>query len=225
VAQVFVLLKSDDSGFRQPEDWRTWIGLGNQRYKAGLYLDAADAFQNAVDLHSDDPVPHLYLGLACNQQYVPGGSDPSNIELAIRAEQAFRRAVDLDGENWPALVLLGRFTWNEGRFDEARAWFGKALHLDPSNANIWCTLGAIAWRDFRANYIVVPDCAPRQFKAGSDLVIAEGISNSERALDLDPLNDRAMAFLDTLIRERADLRSTPEESLEDIALADEWRRK
>ena len=209
----------------QSGDWRTWIGLGIQRYKAGLYLDAADAFQKAVDLHSDDPVPHLYLGLAWNQQYVPGGSDPSTSELAIRAEAAFRRAVDLDEGNWPALVLLGRLAFDEGKFDEARIWYRKALDLDPSNANTWCMLGAIAWRDLRANDLVEPYRVPRQFRAGWELVIAEGISHFERALALDPLHDRAMAFLDTLIRERAELRTTPEESREDIALADEWRRK
>lgn len=208
--------------------------MGIQSWKAGRYGDSAAAFQKAVDLHSGDAVPYLYLGLAWSQQYFPGGSDPSNAELAIRAEEEFRRAVDLDGANWPALVLLGQLAFNEGKFDEARIWYRKALDLDPSNANTWCMLGAIAWRDLRANYAIRPDYMPgrppkapvrRQFRTGSDLVIAEGTSHLQRALALDPLHDGAMAFLDTLIGERADLRTTPEESREDMALADEWRRK
>ena len=187
----------------QPGDWRTWIGLGIQSWKAGRYDAAAAAFRKAVELNPGDAIPHLYLGLAWNQQYVPGGIGPSNSELAIRAEREFRRAHDLDAKSWPALVLLGGLALNEGKFDEARVWYGKALHLDPSNADTWCMLGAIAGRDLRANYLVEPHPVPgrpskaplrRQFRPGAELVIAEGMAHMQSALALDPLHDRAMAF-------------------------------
>src|SRR5260370_9384616 len=56
-------------------------------------------------------------------------------------------------------------------------------------------------------------------------VIADGIANLEKALEIDPQCDDAMAYMNLLIRERGDLRDTPEESQRDIELADQWVEK
>jgi hypothetical protein len=52
-----------------------------------------------------------------------------------------------------------------------------------------------------------------------------GIDNLQHALDINPQYEEAMAHMNLLIRERADLRDTPEEYRQDIAAADQWVQK
>ncbi len=67
------------------------------------------------------------------------------------------------------------------------------------------------------------DPAIRQsLKTTYGFVIDDGISNLERALRLDPQYDDAMAYMNLLLRQRADLRDTAADSTADIASADQW---
>ncbi|HEY2016043.1 MAG TPA: energy transducer TonB, partial [Bryobacteraceae bacterium] len=53
----------------------------------------------------------------------------------------------------------------------------------------------------------------------------EGIWNLNKALELNPQYDDAMAYMNLLVRERADLRDTKDEYTRDIAEADQWVQK
>jgi hypothetical protein len=53
-------------------------------------------------------------------------------------------------------------------------------------------------------------------------MIEGGIKNLEKALEVDPNYDDAMAYMNLLIRERADLADTPQEYKRDIEIADNW---
>ena len=52
-----------------------------------------------------------------------------------------------------------------------------------------------------------------------------GVRALEKALEIDPQYDDAMAYMNLLIRERADLRDTADEYKRDIAVADDWVMK
>src|SRR5262249_34057867 len=72
----------------------------------------------------------------------------------------------------------------------------------------------------------LPDPAIRQDlmnRYGS--MIEAGLIHLERALQLDPKYDDSMAYLNLLIRERADLRDTAGEYKRDIQVADDWVKK
>src|ERR1019366_8032387 len=56
-------------------------------------------------------------------------------------------------------------------------------------------------------------------------VIESGLRALEKALEINPQYDDAMAYINLLVRERADLRETAEEWNRDVALADEWVTK
>jgi TonB family protein len=56
-------------------------------------------------------------------------------------------------------------------------------------------------------------------------VLESGMRALEKALEINPQYDDAMAYMNLLIRERADLRDTAEECQRDVAIADEWVRK
>jgi tetratricopeptide (TPR) repeat protein len=52
--------------------------------------------------------------------------------------------------------------------------------------------------------------------------IEQGIKDLEKALELDREYDEAMAYLNLLFRQRADLEDTPEAYKKDTEIADTW---
>jgi TonB family protein len=64
-----------------------------------------------------------------------------------------------------------------------------------------------------------------ELKAKYSPMLDEGIANLDRALQIDPQYADAMAYINLLIRERADLRETKQEYAADVAVADEWIQK
>ena len=51
------------------------------------------------------------------------------------------------------------------------------------------------------------------------------VDNLNKALEVDPEYDDAMAYLNLLIRERADLADSPDQYKEQIKVADDWVQK
>jgi hypothetical protein len=98
------------------ENWKALIGRGVDSFKLGQYGESIGFFQRAVALNSDDPIPHLYLGIALHTQFVPGAQNTTSGDQSVAQ---YRRALDLDAANWPALVLLGQLERDRGNFDEA----------------------------------------------------------------------------------------------------------
>jgi hypothetical protein len=64
-----------------------------------------------------------------------------------------------------------------------------------------------------------------QLKAEWLDTINQGIQHLEQALQVDPEYDEAMAYMNLLIRERADLADSPEQYRKDIEVADNWVQK
>jgi hypothetical protein len=71
----------------------------------------------------------------------------------------------------------------------------------------------------------LPEPVRGELKARYSSMIDEGIANLDRALVLDPNYADAMAYVNLLIRERADLRDTRVEYAADVAVADAWVQK
>ena len=55
--------------------------------------------------------------------------------------------------------------------------------------------------------------------------LTDGIEDEKKALEIDPEYENAMAYMNLLIRYRADLDDTKEEYLADAKTADEWVQK
>jgi hypothetical protein len=64
-----------------------------------------------------------------------------------------------------------------------------------------------------------------ELKAQYGPMVEDGIKNLQKALDVDPQYDDAMAYMNLLIRERADLADTPEEYKKQVDIADNWVQK
>ena len=230
---------------------KAWLEKGVAEFKRAHYPEAVEAFQKAVDLSPNEVTPHLYLGTAWMSQFVPGVDDSENSAAAAKAESEFKLVLQLAPDNKVALSSLASlaFTRAQGisdlgeklrQLDEAGSWYKALTAVDPRNKEAWYSLGVIVWtkayaaiRGARSRLGMrpedpgpIPNAAVRQgLKIDYDSVVDEGLSDLEKAIDLDPSYDDAMAYLNLLYRERADLRDTPEEYREDIKKADEWLQK
>ncbi len=228
-----------------------WMNQGVSAFKNARYAEAIAAFQKAVDLNPNDSVPHLYLGTAYLSQYIPGADSSENALVATNAETEFRRVLDLDSSNAQALGSLASLKYQQAqairqveekarKLDEARDLYRKLADADPQNREAPYALGVIAWSKAYAARMAArrqigmnpEDPGPLSIssvrlplKSQYGPTIDEGISNLEQALRIDPNYDDAMAYLNLLFRERADLADSPMEYQRDITMADDWVQK
>ena len=225
---------------QDPVDLAGWINRGVQEFKAARYPEAAAAFERAAAIDPSNVEARLYLGTAYMQQFIPGAESPGNLRIAEAAQSHFLRALDLAPSNKVALASLASLALNQKKWDEAQQWYEKITAFDPNNAEAWYSMGFLAWSKWypayskaRASLGMRPE-EPGPIKDGgvrADLtarygaVLEGGLRALERALEIDPQYDDAMAYTKLLIRERADLRDTADEYQRDIAIADDWVMK
>ena len=232
---------------RAPLDAQGWLNKGIHEYKSARYQDAAESFQQALALNQNDTMAHLYLATAWMSQYIPGSGSPDNLELARKAEAEFRRVLDVEPDNTTTLASLASLIYQQAqgmpdfdqksrKLDEAGSWYEKLTAADPQNKEGYYSLAVIDWVKWYAAWMLarsdlgmgpeqpgpLPDPARRQLKQRYSALIEHGISNLERALQIDPQYDDAMAYMNLWIRERGDLADSPEEYHREVETADQW---
>jgi len=124
--------------------------------------------------------------------------------------------------------------------DDAKVWYAKLVEIDPTNAKAHYSLGVISWSKWYPKYKAAREAAKmrqedpgpikdkkirEELKAGFAPLVQEGIVHLSKAVEIDKIYDDAMAYLNLLIRERADLADNPEDYKKDIATADDWVAK
>jgi TonB family protein len=225
------------------------LNEGIAAFKNGHYSQAVESFQQEVAAHPNSVNGHLYLGTAYMSMWVPGAVSPENAANARSAETEFRRVLELDGNNTVAIASMASIEYNRAaslpgdekvrKLDDAMDWYKRLAAVDPANKVAFYSMGVIAWAKWypalmaaRAKLLMKPqDPGPlpapvsAELKAQYSPLIEEGIANLNRALALDPDYDDAMAYINLLIRERADLLDTKEEYAADVAVANEWVQK
>ena len=234
------------------QDSRSALNRGVAAFKSAKYADAASEFELATRLDPGNIAARLYLGTAYMTQWIPGPDTPANEEFATRAEAAFRAALEIDPRDKTAIMSLASIAFNKGRsspntavsrlgyLDEAEAWYRKLTEIDSSDKIPFYSLGVIAWlrfypelMDSRGRFGMKPqDPGPLpDFNVRADLrsrlgrTVEEGMASLNRAIAIDPLYDDAMAYLNLLYRERADLSESAEDYKRDVATADDWVTK
>jgi TonB family protein len=237
---VFLLLSLSPLMAQDPVDFQGWLNQGVQAFKAAQYPQAVASFQRAVQIQPDNVVAHLYLGTAYMQQYIPGAANPENAAMASFATDQFLRVLNIDSRNTVAMASLASVSLNQKKWDEAQQWYEQLTATDPNNADAYYSMGFIAWSKWYPAYGAarkslgmkpedpgpIRDLAVREkLKADYGAVIEAGMQALDKALQINPQYDDAMAYMNLLIRERADLRDTPDRYRQDIAIADDWVQK
>jgi tetratricopeptide (TPR) repeat protein len=230
---------------------RDRLNRGVQAYKSAKYADAVDFFKEAVALDPNNLNGRLYLATAYMSQYIPGATSPENLQVAKQAKDEFLRVLEKDSNDKTALASLASLSYQQAqgepdldtklkKLDEAKEWYLKLIAADPQNKEGFYSLAVIdwvkwyaAWMRSRADLGMKPEepgplkdkKVKDQLKDQYSAVIEDGIKNLQKALDIDPNYDDAMAYMNLLIRERADLDDTPDQYKKDVDVADGWVQK
>lgn len=219
---------------------RDQLNKGVQAYKNAQYPQAVERFKTAVELDPKFPTARLYLAIAYMMQYIPGAESPENMQMANAAQDQFQKVLDQDPKNELAVEYIASLLFNEKKLDEARQWYEKLISLNPKKKEAYYTLGVIAWTkafqpraEARAKLGMKPeDPGPIKDKkvreellAKNGPIIDEGIKDLDKALQIDPEYDDAMAYENLLYREKADLEDNSEAYKKDTEIADNYVQK
>jgi Tfp pilus assembly protein PilF len=223
------------------------LNKGVNAFRAGQYTAAADAFKEAIDLDPELPAARLYLATAYMSQYVPGSDTPENRRNADSALDQFNQVLQADPGNLLATQSVANLYYQMKDLPKAQDWEKKVIGIDPKNKEAYYTLGVIAWTQFvpadreaRASMEMSPESPGplKSIKAAkgktdpkADLKakywqsLTDGIDAEKKALDVDPEYENAMAYMNLLIRFRADLLDSKEEYQAAVKEADSWVQK
>jgi tetratricopeptide (TPR) repeat protein len=216
------------------------VSQGVSAFKNGQYAQAAEHLQAATQVDPSCANAWLYLGNAYMRQFVPGSESPDNQAMAEKAREQYQKVLDQQPENQLAIGSIASLFFNQKKLDDAQVWYEKLIVVNPDNKEAFYTLGVIAWtRSFPARAEArskigmkpedpgpLKDASVREALRAKDLpIVQDGIDHLKRAIEIDGDYDDAMAYLNLLYREKADLDNTPQEYLEDTAKADEWVQK
>jgi tetratricopeptide (TPR) repeat protein len=224
---------------------------GITAFKNAKYADAAILFRRALDLSPGSTTARLYLATAYTNQYIPGVDSPGNLALARNAIENFQKVLEADPKNATAIESIASLYYLQsqgtprieeklGHLEDARLWYQRLAEVSPSKKEAFYSLGVIAWAEWypdwnnaRTRAAMKPDTPGplKDKRVREDLINKHGLSieaairNLQRAIEIDKVYDDAMAYLNLLYRERADLADSPFAYDEDIKRADYWIQK
>jgi tetratricopeptide (TPR) repeat protein len=227
------------------------LNKGVAAFKNAKYPDAVEFFTRAVDLDPTFATARLYLASAYMNQYIPGADSPENVAMAKNALDNFQKVLDADPKNATAVASIASLYYLESqgttkledkldRLEKARVWYQKLTEVDPRNKEAFYSLGVIAWAKWypdwnnaRTKAGMKPDApgplkdkkAREELKEKHGAMLDDALKSLQRALDLDKEYDDAMAYMNLLYRERADLADSAAEYQRDVNLADDYIQK
>lgn len=219
---------------------RDQLNQGVRAFKSAKFAEAVEHFKVATDLDPKFPTARLYLASAYMSQYIPGAESKENRDMAQSAYDEFAKVLEQDPNNALALASIATLFFHQKKWEDAEKWNKRVIQADPKNKEAYYTLGVIAWTksfqkrmEARAKMSMKPeDPGPLKDKKVREQLRGEllpmldsGIEDLQKALQIDPEYDDAMAYMNLLHRERADLQETTEGYKKDIETADSWVQK
>jgi tetratricopeptide (TPR) repeat protein len=215
---------------------RDQLNKGVQAYKNARYEEAIGHFQNAVTLDPTLINARLYLATAYAQQYIPGADTEDNNRLGQQAIDEYKAVLEKDPKNINSVKGIAYLYLQMKKFEDAKQYYRKANEVDPNDPEPYYSVAVIDWTEAyqprmeeRAKLGLKPEeplkdkkvCAALKDK--SSAVIDDGISDLNKALQQRPDYDDAMAYLNLMYREKADLEcDNPAARAADLKTADEW---
>jgi len=218
---------------------RDQLNKGVAAYKGTHYEQAIDHFRKAVDLDPSLLNARLYLATALANQYVPGVPDPDNEKIAQQAIDEFQKVLEMKPvveQQVGSLKGIASLYFNMKQLDKAKEYHRKVAALDPNDPETYYSIGVIDWTESyqprmeeRGKLGLKPE-APLNDKAVCSAlksknwnIILDGMENLKKALDLRPDYDDAMAYVNLMYREKADVEcDDPAQRAADLKTADEW---
>ena len=223
---------------------RDQLNKGVKAYKDNHYEQAIDHFQTAVRLDPALINARMYLATAYVSQYVPGIDTPDNLRTAQQAIDEYLKVIDANpsrDQKVNSAKGIAYLYLNEKKWDDAKKYYRMASELDPNDAEPYYSVGVIDWSacyqprmEERAKLGMKPDehlsvknkdqkklCEELKVKNGP--TIQEGIDSLDKGIKLREDYDDAMAYMNLMYRERADIECDDEAArAADLKTADQW---
>jgi tetratricopeptide (TPR) repeat protein len=214
---------------------RDELNKGIAEYKAAKYPAAVEHFKLATDLDPELPTARLYLATAYANQYVPGSQSDDNMKIAEQAISEFQKVLEMEPNNLNSISGIASLYFQMKRWDDAKEFYKKQIALDPQNPEPYYSVGVINWtQTYQPRMVVrtrlnlkqedpIRDAKERVALAERNQpLIDEGIEMLNKAMQLREDYDDAMAYMNLLYREQADLRDDSAAREEDLKTADNW---
>jgi tetratricopeptide (TPR) repeat protein len=223
---------------------RDQLNKGVTAYKNAKYEEAIDHFQQAVALDPSLINAKMYLATAFAQQYIPGADTPDNNKMAEQAIEQYQKVLEMNAardQKVNSAKGIAYLYLNMKKFDDAKKYYRMAGDMDPNDPEPYYSVGVIDWTacyqprmEERAKLGLKPDenlsaknkdqkkvCAELKIKNWPS--IEEGIESLNKAIQLRPDYDDAMAYLNLMYREKADVECDDLAARqEDLKTADHW---
>ncbi len=224
----------------QAERARAELNLGVHAYKQANYETAIQHFKNAVALDPTLLSGKLYLATANAVQVVPGVDSDENRRFAQNSIALFKNVAEdpnaTSEQRLASLKGVASLYFNIRDLDTAKAYQERVIELDPNDPEAYYTIGVIDWTqtykprmEARTKFGLKPTepltdpivCS--EVRAANQDKVKEGMDVLTKALQLRPDYDDAMAYMNLMYRERADIQcDDPAARTADLQKADEW---
>ncbi len=223
---------------------RDQLNKGVEAYKSSHYEQAIDHFQQAVQLDPGLINARMYLATAFVSQYIPGVDSPDNLRTAQQAIDEYQKVIDANparDQKVNSAKGIAYLYLNMKKWDDAKKYYRMASDTDPNDPEPYYSIGVIDWTasyqprmEERAKLGLKPEehlnpkdkeqkkvCA--ELKEKNAPAIQEGIDSLNKAIQLRPDYDDAMAYMNLMYREKADVECDDLPGREaDLKTADHW---
>lgn len=213
---------------------RDQLNKGVEAYKAAHFDSAIEHFKNAKTLDPSLTSARLFLATAYGSQYIPAVPTEENNRNGQQAIEEYKEVLQADPSNLNAIDGIGGMLYNMGSnpfdlkmLEESKSYHQKHIDLKPDDPEPYYWIGVIDyWHAYRDNHTVreeynktarktlseldpLPTKISTQFAAQDGSIVEEGMTNLKKAIELRSDYDDAMAYLNLLYRQKADMETDP----------------
>lgn len=226
---------------------RDLLNKGVTAFKNGQYDQAVDQFQKAKEADPDLMNARLYLATAYATQYIPGAPSDQNKKLGEQAVAEFKEVLDKDPKNLNAIDGIGSILfqmagtpYSPPMFEESKKYHKMHIEFKPEDPDPYYWIGVIDWTlAFRGNAELrkeyneknlhkqvketeaLPSAVRPDYVTKYGSMIDEGIEDLQKAIQLRPDYDDAMAYLNLLYRRKADAVDSADQRADLLKKADD----
>jgi tetratricopeptide (TPR) repeat protein len=226
---------------------RDLLNKGVAAYKNGQYDTAIEDFKQAKELDPGLMNARLYLATAYASQYIPGAPSDQNVRLGTQAVNEFKEVLQIDVHNTSAIDGIGSILfqmagtpYDPKKFEESKSYHQQHIEQKPNDPEPYYWIGVIDWTlAFRANGELrasynrehvnkqvrdtdpLPPALRNEYTAKFGPLVEEGIADLQKAIQIRPDYDDAMAYLNLLYRRKADMVESADERAALLKQADD----
>lgn len=246
LAVAFVLSTAGCAKLKARDD----LNKGVDAYKNAQFDAAIDYFKDAEANDAKLMNARLYLAQAYAQQYIPGAPSPENKRYGDQAIAEWKGVLETDPNNLTAISGIGSMLYNMAStpfnrdlMEQAKGYQQKALSINSNDSTAYYWVGVLDyWIAYRTNMQLrsdynqkakkpihpldpLPAAVRDQFVQQEGPTVDEGITDLQKAIQIKSDYANAMAYLNLLLRQKADMETSPDARQADEKQADDLLEK